>query len=96
VLLAVLIGLPAVAGAREGGDLLHPGPRAMQQPEADERVPEAEDRPGQPDAEADEDHDVRDRPAAGAQHMGHEGHHAKIGRDVHGGDERAPAAERAG
>ena len=62
-------GRRLVAGRRIGRHLGHHILAEVQQPQADQRVPEAEHRPGRAKCEADEQDHVDPGPAAGAQHL---------------------------
>ncbi len=71
-------GCRLVSGRRIGRNLGQRVLAEMQEPQADERVPEAEHGPWRAGGEADEQNDIDPRPAAGAEHAGRHPQHRHI------------------
>ena len=82
-----------VAGRRIRRDLGHRRGVKVQQPQADDRIPEAEHGPGRADREADPHDDVDDRPATGPQDGRRRPQHQEIGDDVQRQDDQAALAQ---
>ena len=81
-----------VAGGHVRGNAGHTVARAMQEPEADDSVPEAQHRPRRADGKAEEHHPADDRPAAGREDLRRNRQHRDVGRDVEHDDQPAPAS----
>ncbi len=71
-----------VAGGRIGRHLGHGALAEVQQPQPDQRIPEAQHRPRRAEQEAHEQDDIDHRPAAAAQDAGSHPQHGQIGDDI--------------